>query len=128
MEVTSEMVWKQEELAIDAVTDPMTFFDSMGSDEVLRFLRTLPVVGAHDEGYFSVEDLVYEALLQTYVVHAWKQIEGDPGVGGRIRQLTQVYKAGEAALERETGRKRRVPRVINLPAFLDAYEKRGLPL
>lgn len=119
---------KQKELAVDPVLSASEFFDQMGDEDLLRFLRSLPVIGTNDEEPFTVEDLVYEALLQPYIVHAWKQIEGSPGIGGRIMQLTQVVKYAERALECETGRKRRVPRVINLPAFLDAYEQRGLPL
>jgi len=119
---------KQKELAIDPVLSASEFFDQMGDEDLLRFLRSLPVIGTNDEEPFTVEDLVYEALLQPYVVQAWKQIKGAPGFGSRLMQLTKVVKYAEQALERETGRKRRVPRVINLPAFLDAYEKRGLPL
>lgn len=118
----------QKELAVDPVLSASEFFDQMATDELMRFLKSLPVIGTNDEELFTIQDLVYEALLQPYVVQAWKQIEGAPGIGSRIKQLTQVYRAGEAALERDTGRKRRVPRVINLVAFLDAYEKRGLPL
>ncbi|WP_425040560.1 hypothetical protein [Primorskyibacter sp. S187A] len=118
----------QKELAVDPVLSASEFFDQMADEDLLRFLRSLPVIGTNDEEPFTVEDLVYEALLQPYIVHAWTQIEGAPGIGGRIKQLTQVIKSAERSLERETGRKRRVPRVINLVAFLDAYEQRGLPL
>ncbi|WP_179379775.1 hypothetical protein [Jannaschia marina] len=116
------------ELATDTVTDVISFFDQLADEDLLRFLRSLPVIGANDDEFFSIEDLTYEALLQPYVLHAWKSIKGNPGISGRIQQLSKVYKAAEAALERETGRKRRVPRVINLPAFIDAYTTRGLPL
>lgn len=86
------------------------------------------MIGANDDEPFTIEDLTYEALLQPYVLHAWKTVKGEPGIPGRLLQLSQTYRAAEAALERETGRKRRVPRVIDLPAFLDAYMGRGLPL
>ena len=115
-------------LSDDAINDAIAFFDQLADEDMLRFLRSLPVVGMHDEEPFTIEDLTYEALLQPYVLHAWKRVPGNPGVAGRIMQVSHVYKAAERALERDTGRRRRVQRVINLPAFLDAYQKRGLPL
>ncbi|WP_224826491.1 hypothetical protein [Cognatishimia sp. MH4019] len=119
---------KQAELEQDSTQDAVDFFDQMGTDEVGRFLRTLPVIATNDGEPFSMQDLTYEALLQPYILHAWKAISGSPGIPGRIKQLTDVYKAAEAALERDTGRKRRVSRVIDLPRFMDAYASRGLPL
>ncbi|MEL7300876.1 MAG: hypothetical protein AAFM92_10875 [Pseudomonadota bacterium] len=115
-------------LTDDAITDAVAFFDEVADEDLLRFLRSLPVIGTNDDEPFTIEDLTYEALLQPYVLHAWKKVSGNPGVAGRIHQLTQVYKTAERALERETGRKRRVARVINLTAFMGAYQRRGLPL
>ncbi len=115
-------------LSDKTMTDAAGFFDQAADKDLLRFLRSLPVVGANNDAPFTIEDLTYVALLQPYVLHAWKKIAGKPDLPGRIHQLTQVYKAAETALERETGRKRRVPRVINLTAFMDAYTSRGLPL
>lgn len=111
-----------------AVADTVAFFEQVADEDLLRFLRSLPVIGTNDDEPFTIEDLTYEALLQPFVIHAWKTVRGSPGIAGRISQLVKVYKTAEKALERETGRKRRVPRVINLPAFMDAYQKRGLPL
>ena len=115
-------------LSDKAITDTVSFFDQVADEDLLRFLKSLPVIGANDDEPFTIEDLTYEALLQPFVLHAWKTVRSSPGIAGRISQLVKVYKTAEAALERETGRKRRVPRVINLPAFMDAYTKRGLPL
>lgn len=115
-------------LSDDAITDAVAFFDRLAAEDMTRFLKSLPVIGMNETEPFTVGDLIYEALLQPYVLSAWKQIDGGPGVAGRILQLTKVYKAAETALERETGRTRRVPRVINLPAFMNAYTSRGMPL
>ncbi|MEL7213688.1 MAG: hypothetical protein AAGK92_13580 [Pseudomonadota bacterium] len=115
-------------LTDDEITDAVAFFDEVADEDLLRFLRSLPVIGTNDDEPFTIEDLTYEALLQPYVLQAWKSVSGSPGIANRILQLSKLYKAAEAAMERETGRKRRVPRVISIPAFVDAYRGRGLPL
>lgn len=109
------------------IVDAAAFFDQVADQDLLRFLRTLPMIAMNDDEPFTIEDLTYEAMLQPYVLHAWKSVSGSSGIANRILQLSKVYKAAEAALERETGRKRRVPRVISIPAFMDAYTARGLP-
>lgn len=120
--------FEQTELAVDPIQNAMDFFDRVADEDLLRFLRSLPVIGTNEDEPFTIEDLTYEALLQPYVIRAWKLVDGGPGVAGRIMQITHVYKAAEAALERDTGRKRRIPRMINIAAFMDAYTSRGLPL
>ena len=118
----------QTEPALEPIQDAMDFFDQIADEDLLRFLRSLPVIGTNVDEPFTIEDLTYEALLQPYVLHAWKAVDSSPGIPGRIKHITGVYKAAEAALERKTGRKRRLPRMINLTAFMDAYMSRGLPL
>ena len=97
------------------------FVEEMADEEVLKFLRAFVMVGANEEGQTTIGDLVYEMLLWPYVKRAWREAEGSPGVAGRIRMLTDTLRASEADLEAETGRKRRVPRVVNLNAFLEQY-------
>jgi len=103
------------------------FFAAIGDDDLLRFLRQLPVVWGNNE-QMTVGDFTYEALLWPYVKHAWKTVDGAPGLAGRMKQLSDVFSQAEQELERETGRTRRAPRVTNLAAFMAAYEGSGLPL
>lgn len=97
------------------------FVEEMADEEVLKFLRAFVMVGANEEDQTTIGDLVYEMLLWPYVKKAWREAEGSPGVAGRIRMLTDTLRASEAALEADTSRKRRVPRVVNLNAFLEQY-------
>ena len=118
----------QAELEQASIQDAVTFFDQVADEDLLRFLRSLPVIAMNDDDFFTIEDLTYEALLQPYVLQAWKTVSGNLAIPGRLKHLTDVYKTAEAALEQDTGRKRRMPRVIDLPRFMDAYASRGLPL
>ena len=93
-------------------------------DDLLSFLRSVPLVWS-DREQITLNDFIYEALLWPYVKHAWSVVKGQPGLPGRMRQLSDVYALAERRMELDTGRKRRIPRMTNLVAFIDAYE-RGL--
>jgi hypothetical protein len=100
----------QAELEQASIQDAVTFFDQVADEDLLRFLRSLPVIAMNDDDFFTIEDLTYEALLQPYVLQAWKTVSGNLAIPGRLKHLTDVYKTAEAALEQDTGRKRRMPR------------------
>lgn len=55
---------KQHELAVEPIQDAAAFFDQMADEDLLRFLRSLPVIATNDDEPFTLEDLTYEALLQ----------------------------------------------------------------
>ncbi|WP_299649971.1 hypothetical protein [uncultured Tateyamaria sp.] len=105
----------------DLPTELHQFIEEMADEEVLIFLRSFIVVGANEKSQTTIGDLVYEMLLWPYVKKVWREAEGSPGVAGRIRMLMDTLRISEAALEAETGRKRRVPRIVNLNAFLEQY-------
>ena len=103
------------------------FLEVVGDDDLLRFLRRLPMIAGNDDTPVTLRDLMYEMMLWPYVKSAWATVKGSPGVAGRILQMSRVYKTAEAELTNETGLKRRVPRVIDLPTFIDIYSTEGLP-
>jgi hypothetical protein len=103
------------------------FLAQMSDTDLLRFLRRLPMVAGMEDGTVTVSDLVYEMRLWRYVKSAWAQVNGQPGVPGRIKQISDVYALAERQFERETGERRRLPREINLPSFLELYTTEGLP-
>lgn len=105
----------------------MQFLEFAADDEVVDFLHRLPMVAGQAEGRVTMQDLIYEMQLWPYVVAAWKQVKGEPGIPGRLMQLAAVYKLAEAEFERETGQKRRLDRIIDLPTFLEVYTTVGLP-
>ncbi|MFV1808831.1 hypothetical protein [Phaeobacter sp. Ax4a-4a] len=107
--------------------DAQRFLELAGDDELLQFLRRLPMVAGNDDGPVTLPDLIYEMKLWPFVVEAWKRVDGEPGFPGRILQMSKVYKRAEAELEELTGEKRRLPRVIDLTVFLDIYSNEGLP-
>ena len=109
------------------IMDAKRFLEWAGDDELLRFLKRLPMVGGSDGGQMTLTDLIYEMKLWPFVKQAWAEVEGSPGLPGRIIQLQKVYKKGEADLELMTGDRRRLPRVIDLPSFLKMYNSVGLP-
>lgn len=107
--------------------DAQEFLRTAGDDDVLWFLRRLPMFAGNDGGPITLKDLAYEMMLVPFVKDAWKRTPGDAGVASRILQINRVYSAAEKDMEKITGEKRRLPRRIDLPSFLDVYGSVGLP-
>lgn len=103
------------------------FLNQASDEDLLRFLRRLPMIAGSEDGKLTVADLIYEAKLWPFVKAAWAKIQGSPGIAGRLQQMSEVYKTAEAELAKETGERRRTPRVISLPSFIRAYTEDGLP-
>lgn len=99
----------------------MNFLFSAADSDVRRFLRLLPVFANNDGGPITLRDLSYEMRLQPFVMDAFNKVNGSPGIPGRLLQLNRVFKRAEAEMERLTGERRRLPRVIDVPSFLQAY-------
>lgn len=110
---------------LDAMT--IQFLEAVGDDELLAFLRRLPMVAGTEDGTVTLADLVYEIKLWPFVKTAWDDVDGQPGIAGRLRQVAEVYNRAEAELQSFTGYTRRQPRVIDIPAFLKVYAEDGLP-
>jgi hypothetical protein len=87
------------------------FLAQMSDTDLLRFLRRLPMVAGMEDGTVTVSDLVYEMRLWGYVKSAWAQVNGQPGVPGRIKHVIgRLCARGAPVLERDTGERRRLPR------------------
>lgn len=111
----------------DDLPDAFEFLNTAGDDEVRRFLRRLPMFAGNDGGPITLKDLIYEMQLLPFVMSAWDSTPGGGGVPGRLAQISRVYKKAEAEMEMMTGEKRRLPRLIDLPSFLEVYSSVGLP-
>lgn len=112
---------------IEGLPDAQKFLEAVGDEELLLFLSRLPMVAANDAGSVSMEDLIYEMKIWPFVKQAWSDVEGSPGIPGRLLQLARVYKKAESDFEQLTGETRRHPRVIDLPSFTKFYAATGLP-
>ncbi|MEN8951807.1 hypothetical protein [Planktotalea arctica] len=121
--VLKEPSAKPEDYSMDA----QEFLNTAGDDEVLWFLRRLPMFAGNDGGPITLKDLIYEMKLVPFIKDAWKRTPGGAGVPQRLLQLSRTLKAAEAEMEKITGEKRRLPRRIDLPSFLDVYGSAGLP-
>jgi hypothetical protein len=111
----------------EGIGDAGIFLTQASDDDLLRFLRRLPMVAGSEDGSVSVSDLIYEMRLWGYVKSAWAKVDGQPGIPGRLMQIAAVYKVAEAQFEKDTGERRRTPRVIDLPSFISIYTSEGLP-
>jgi predicted RNA-binding protein len=109
------------------IGDAGAFLAQMSDTDLLRFLRRLPMVAGMEDGTVTVSDLVYEMRLWGYVKSAWAQVNGEPGVPGRIKHVSDVYARAEREFWKDTGERRRLPRKINLTSFLELYTTEGLP-
>lgn len=107
--------------------DALEFLNTAGDDELRRFLRQLPIFAGNDGGSITIKDLTYEMRLQPFVMDAWSKVCGNHGVPAWLLQLNRVYKKAEAEMERLTGERRRLPRVIDVPSFIEVYATVGLP-
>ena len=114
-------------LGAEAAPDLTDFLSTVADEDLLKFLRRLPMIAGQEDGSLTFADLIYEMLLWPYVQQAWKTVDGSPGIPGRLSQLTRVYEIAERGLARDTGRRRRLDRVVNLPAFINPYSTEGLP-
>ena len=103
----------------------LAFLERVGDADLLKFLRRLPMVASNSEGPLTLADFIYEMRLWPFVKEAWFEIEGSAGVAGRIIQINRVYKLAAERMHRLTGEQRRVDRMIDVPAFLNAYASDG---
>ena len=111
----------------EGIGDAGVFLAQASDSDLLRFLRRLPMVAGTEDGTVTLEDLIYEMKLWAYVKTAWAQVDGQPGIPGRLKQVADVYRMAEEQFEKETGERRRTPRVIDLPSFTKIYTGEGLP-
>jgi|SRR6056297_897169 len=111
----------------EGIGEAGVFLAQASDTDLLRFLRRLPMVAGSEDGTVTISDLVFEMKLWPFVKTAWAKVDGQPGIPGRLKQVSDVYKLAEKQFERETGERRRTPRVIDLPSFVDIYGGEGLP-
>ncbi|WP_420863476.1 hypothetical protein [Algirhabdus cladophorae] len=105
----------------DNIEQGLAFLERVGDDDLLKFLRRLPMVGSNAEGPLTLKDFIYEMRLWPFVKEAWSEVEGSAGVAGRIIQINRVYKLAAERMHQLTGERRRTERMIDVPAFLQAY-------
>jgi hypothetical protein len=111
----------------ESLGDAGAFLAQASDSDLLRFLRRLPMVAGTEDGTVTLGDLIYEMKLWAYVKTAWAKVDGQPGIPGRLKQASEAYKRAEQQFEKETGERRRTPRVIDLPSFVKIYTGEGLP-
>lgn len=121
MDVMNECDMDQQ----DDIEQGLVFLERVGDDDLLKFLRRLPMVASNAEGPLTLADLIYEIKLWPFVKEAWAEVEGNAGVAGRIIQINRVYKLAAERMHRLTGERRRVDRMIDVPTFLQAYTSDG---
>lgn len=119
--------YKQPVEMADDLPDALQFLNAAGDDEVRAFLRRLPMFAGNHDGQITITDLIYEMRLLPFVMDAWSTIDGQPGVSGRLRQISKVYAKAQGEFQKLTGETRRLPRSIDVPSFLDVYGSVGLP-
>lgn len=107
--------------------DGLVFLEDIGDEELLRFLKRLPMVAANADSKLTLTDLIYEMKLWPFVKEAWHDVPSTPGIAGRILQLNRVYKLAAERMFKLTGERRREDRVIDIPSFLAIYASEGLP-
>ena len=117
----------REDTPSSDVLDALEFLNCAGDEELRAFLRRLPIFAGNDGGPITIADLAYEMRLQPFVMDAWSRVGGNQGIPARLLQLSRVYKKAEAEMERLTGERRRLPRVIDIPSFIQVYATVGLP-
>ena len=113
-------------LSLD-LPDALEFLNGAGDEELRAFLRCLLIFAGNDGGPITLADLAYEMRFQPFVMEAWSRVGGNRGIPARLLQLNRAYKKAEAEMERLTDEKRRLPRVIDVPSFIEVYSSVGMP-
>lgn len=93
---------------------------------VIRRRAGLPPFDVHaqaDSEAADLADAMYEDRLRPYVKRFYEQIEGSPGIAGRITQHIGVYQAAEAALFDNEGIVRPRPVGFDIAKFIIKYEQ-----
>lgn len=109
-------------------TGTMAFLDRVGDEDLLKFLRRLPMVASHQtDQRVTMADVIYEMKLWPYVKAAYRENDGSPGVAGRLSQLQDVYARASEMMRKETGEVRSSERSFNFATFLQIYATEGLP-
>ena len=103
----------------------LEFLDRVGDDDLLKFLRRMPMVANNSEGRLTLSDFIYEMKLWPFVKEALSEIESGTGVASRIMQINRVYKLAAERMHQFTGEQRRVDRMIDVPTLLQAYTSDG---
>jgi len=103
----------------DYSLDALEFLKTAGDDEVLWFLRRLPMYVGNDGGPVTLKDLAYEMMLVPFIKDAWRRTPGGAGVVGRIAQMNRAIETAENDMALITGEKRQ---------FLGSVWKRGATL
>jgi hypothetical protein len=110
----------------EGIGDAGAFLAHASDADLLRFLRRLPMIAGCEDGTMTIEDFIFEAKLWPFVKAAWAKIDDQSGIHGRLTQIARIYKVAEAQFEKETGKRRRSPRVIDLSTFISIYTGEGL--
>lgn len=96
---------------------------------IIRRRAGLPPYDVHaqaDSEAADLADAMYEDRLRPYVERYYEQIEGSPGIVGRVAQHIGVYQAAEAALFDDEGIVRPRPVGFDITKFIIKYEQGGL--
>lgn len=123
------MGFREEQTAFSSngQLDAVSFLERTGDKEILKFLSYLPMVAGNEDDKFTIGDFIYEAKLWPFVKEAWQIVPGQPGIPGRLAQIAKVYKLAGENLKKLSGEERRVPRVIDLQAFIAIYTTSFFP-
>ena len=106
--------------AIGAHMSPTDFLAAMSDRAVISWLRQFQIVRPDPPRQFTIADFAHACMLEPYLRAAWKEIEGEPGLPGRIAQMQRVYDLAQRRLHRDSA----VPvqnLVIDFPSFARAY-------
>ena len=102
--------------------DGIQFLDSMGSNQLKKWLRQLAIVRYDSQCELSLVHFSTLINMIPYIDDAWTEVEGKPGVSGRLQQIWQIYDLAEQTYKEAGGRLPKGQRSIDLPSFMAAYE------
>lgn len=127
--MTQELFQPDEELVRTVVVseeEKEAIIKDILERNIIRRRAGLPPYDVHAQADSEVADLadaMYEDRLRPYVERFYKQIEGSPGIAGRVTQHIKVYQAAEAALLDNEGIVRPRPVGFDITKFIIKYEQ-----
>ena len=109
---------------VDLGTAALSGFDFLelaSDDNLKRWLRQLAIVKYDYLQPFNTRSFWARAQMIPYLEQAWREIDGQPGVSGRLWQLSRVYDLAEQRCAQAGIGCPNGERIIDYPSFTFAY-------
>jgi len=120
------LTWKTVEVPRKHRDEIRSDIQKRNADRIKAELEPLDVERQIEIETAELADAMFEDRLRPYVERLYSEVEGAPGLAGRIKQHLEVYQRAEEILRDRHGLVRRVPVTFDLGMFMQRYQEGSL--